>query len=461
MKEVDKWKLMSSLVFSSLLLNFWSFYNRFPIVFPDSGAYLDAGFQNAAPADRPIFYGWFLRHISLNDTLYLPLFVQGLMLSYLLWLWIYYFGWEKMKIAQFIMLSFVLTFFTGASIQVSQLLPDVFASMSILSAGLLLLAPAMKKRDLILTVFLLVTSMVMHNSHGIIIAGILFSLGAIKLYLFLKKDKRKIAHRWVLVLGCFVFAQLAIPTAHWMTGARFASSRASHVFLMNRMVDWGIIDQYLEDHCEEKAYKFCEFKDQIPRDNFIWNFDGSPLYKTGGWEANEEEYNEIIRGILSEPKFLIQLFLRVIEDTCKQFFSFAIGDTTRHSPENSLPHILVKKHFNELERNYFSSLQQHKHLEGKFETLNLHHRYLIGFSMCMAMVLLLMSKKTPKTNKLLGFILLGLFVNAAVCGSLSAVFDRYQCRVVFLIIIPLYLLIWQLPPIQSLINKFSSYEEQV
>lgn len=448
MYKLQKWQVFGSVFTATFLLSFWAFHNTFPIVFPDTGAYLGSGFTNIPPADRPIFYGWFLRHLSLSATLYLPVLLQGMSLAYLLWLWVYQFGNTRWVIPQYILLIFILTFFTGASLQVSQLLPDVFASCMLLALGLLLLGENLSRSAKIGVSLLFYLSTVMHNSHALIAWLILFlSFGY---WVFIEKNKiiqlvKK--PRLLLIAGVLIMAQLSIPTSNWLAGEGFVSSRATHVFLMNRMVDWGVVDQYLTKSCPEKQYEFCEYKDQIPRANFLWDFDNSPLYKTGGWEENKQEYDEILSGIFKSPKLLRDIFVRSIEATFQQFFRIEIGDTTRPNNENSLPHLVIKKYFPELERSYFWALQQRSQLD--FATLNLHHKYLIGLMFCLSCIVLLIKNIGRQFSRHIAFFLACLLANAAVCGVLSGVFDRYQCRVVFLIIIPLYLYFWQF-----IINKF-------
>ncbi|PSR14152.1 MAG: hypothetical protein DA408_18205 [Bacteroidetes bacterium] len=448
------WKQYGSLLFATLLLNFWAFYNRFPIVFPDTATYIGSGFSGVAPADRPVFYGLFLRHISLSDSLYLPLLLQGFMLTYLLWLWVFYFGWKKHQRLQLLGLVFLLTFFTGASIQVSQLIPDVFASLLLLSAGLLVLAPALTRKHLVVTSLLFFFSLVTHNSHLLILWAIAILWAILGLLRWRPAGTPQTLRRWGLVLLLGLAAQVAIPTSSWLGGQGFRSSRAGHVFLMTRMVDWGIIDRYLEKACPEKGYRFCEYRDQIPKANFLWDYENSPLYKTGGWEANEAEYQAILKDILRQRQLRGPLILYALEDAWKQFFSLAIGDTTWNNPEQSIAHLSISLYYPALERSFLWSLQQRSLLE--FTTLNLHHRYLIGGCLSVAVILLLSNLKINQTRQLLCFVLIGLLANAAVCGILSGVFDRYQCRVVFLIIIPLYLLFWQLPAVQLFISKLTA-----
>src|SRR6185436_6358632 len=58
-------------------------YNGFPLVYPDTGTYISACFEHFLPRDRPLVYAFFIRHISLATSLWIPVFVQSAIVSWL------------------------------------------------------------------------------------------------------------------------------------------------------------------------------------------------------------------------------------------------------------------------------------------------------------------------------------------------------------------------------------------
>ena len=62
-----------------------AFYNQFPLVYPDTGTYINSGFMGEVPQDRPIFYGLFLRHISLHHSLWFVILAQAYFCSILIY----------------------------------------------------------------------------------------------------------------------------------------------------------------------------------------------------------------------------------------------------------------------------------------------------------------------------------------------------------------------------------------
>ena len=72
------------LLLGSLIAVSAGVYNGFPLVTSDSGTYINSAINYTVPADRPIVYGLFIRVTSLNFSLWLVIFFQGLLLTWLL-----------------------------------------------------------------------------------------------------------------------------------------------------------------------------------------------------------------------------------------------------------------------------------------------------------------------------------------------------------------------------------------
>lgn len=433
-------KLLYLLV-AALFLCFAGFNNRFPFVYPDTGAYIGSGWAKFVPNDRPIFYGLFMRHSSLGDSLFLVIFVQGLLVSLLIYFWFQYFNNSKWKLPLFLTFIFLITFFTGASLNVSQLIPDIFAATMIMSITLLLFAAELSMRDMVIISGLCILSMVVHNSH--IYIGIICFLAYCGLLIFKNLRPCFLAYeiRWkrmALVSGLFAFSIFLIPAVHAAYGGGWTLSNGKNVFMMGRLVQLGIVTEHLQEACPEKGYKLCDYVEN-PLHGFLWDYENSPLYKTGGWEANKKEYGKIIRDIFSKPRFLTLFILRSLEATFQQFFHFDLGDTTIWQPKESSAYWHVEEFLPDQIRNYKSSLQHQQQLD--FTLTNVHQRYLLGFALLLSILLLTTSFISGRQKLLIGFILICLLANAAICGSLSGVLFRYQCRVMWLLLLPLFVIL--------------------
>ena len=431
------------LIVSSLALCYYAFYNHYPLVYPDTGSYIRMGNENFLPPGRPMLYGVFLRYISLKASLWLPIFVQGLVVSGLFWLCFKKWGPQRHRPYWFITSVFFLTLLTGISVNVSQLIPDVFTPCVILGFGLWLFAPNLTKWEKIFCGGVILSGLAMHNSHLLILFFMLGLLTAIAGFKYFKKQAqpiqlKKIGTAW----GLWVSGIALIFLVHGTLAKEFTLSKGGHVFMMSHLIELGLVQEYLEDNCATKNYNFCEHRNNIPWD-FIWDMN-SPLHKTGGWDANKEEYDEIIWEVLTTPSYFVEYVSRSIETTFKQFFSFNTGDTPRQNSD-SAPFDAVKRHFPHQTMEYNLSRQAMGRLD--WDWLNLVQVFVVMGSFFLFLLFVTSERlKSFLPKGLLQvslFIMLGLWVNALITGTLSTVVDRYQARVVWLLVFVVFLFLIQ------------------
>jgi hypothetical protein len=432
-KLFSSWRSVVIVLVNSFLLSFMAFYNRFPLVFSDTGTYIRSGFKLVVPFDRPIFYGVFIKISSLSTSLFLTVFVQGLLLSLAIHLLFKYYVKDisKRYISE---LAFVvlISFFTGASINVSQLIPDVFTPITLIAFLLILLRTDLSRKDLVVCIVLFVVGVVCHNAHfvmitgGLVILSLLFSIRKTRnLMPFL--NVKKLVVLWVGI----IVINLSAASFQNTIGGQFTASPGGHVFLMSRLLDLNIAQDYFNENCDENNYKICEYKDKIPAD-FLWNWE-SPLYKTGGWHANEKEYKSIIFGALTTPKYLGRFIVRTVESGIAQFFCFDAGGTPVQR-EDSAPYIEVNKYFHSNLKEYLHSRQAFSALN--FDFINACQKIIFAISMLFGVVLLLFGKADGLKLLMLSIFLM-LILNAFVSGGLSIVSERYQSRVFWMLLFPM------------------------
>jgi hypothetical protein len=432
-----------------IVLCFYAFYNNYPLLYPDTGAYMFSGFLDGIPHDRPKTYGLFLRHLSLSDITWLVVFTQGILVSFLVYFMIKYFiPKAKYLFWHFLLISF-LTVFTGVSVTVSMLIPDIFTSIFIMAFALVLIAPINNRRDLYFISFLFWLGIIMHNSHLLIALGMIFILS---IFHFLKKRKIFSPNQLIRCWAIIGISFLTIPSIHYITDKEFVLSKGSHVFIMYHLIETGIVDDFLKKQCPKKEYTLCQFQGQIPT-NFIWDYENSPLHIVwkgkNVWEESREEYNQIIKEILSTPKYVLMLSYKSIIYTFKQFFSFDTGDTDPHL-ENSTTYGAINWFYNDESREELLALQQRRNKYLDYKEVNFYQKVLFFLSLCFYIIVLSTSSLREKlsNNKklLLLFIFFALIVNAFVCSNLSTVVPRYQSRVVWLLPVIVFICLSEIIP---------------
>lgn len=419
-----------------IVLLFMAFYNNYPFLYPDTGGYIFSGFLSGVPPDRPKTYGLFIRHISLAEVTWLVVLAQSTIVSALIYLCIKYFAPKINRIpTHFILIAF-LTFFTGVSVVTGFLMPDIFTPIVLLAMALLLIAPVSGRRDWFFIGLFLWLGLVVHISHLVIMLGVLTFFTLVS---FWKKkygfEKRRLVMCWAI----FGISMLSVPSIHYMTEKEFVFSKGSHLFIMNHLVEIGVIDAFLEDRCPTADYTLCDFQGKIPTD-FLWDYQNSPpqiVWKGKDiWKESKEEYNTIIKEIITTPAYLKIVIYKSVIYTTKQFFSFNVG-TVSPKRKGTVPYSAISSRYKYETREQELAFQQRRNNWLRFDSLNTRQTFLFFMSLCFYVVVFYVPKvreNVSHSNKqLLFFIMIALLINAFVCSNLSTVIGRYQCRVVWLL----------------------------
>ncbi|MFH0757203.1 MAG: hypothetical protein V2B15_07955 [Bacteroidota bacterium] len=401
--------------------------NGYPLVYADTSTYLASGFTMQPPFDRPMTYGLFVRLFSLNGLSLWPVIaVQSLLLSWL----IFQITRELMPAKQnkdfsSFVIVLILSLFAGVSWVSSQIMPDIFTSIMVLSALLILTRQNSKSRQVFLYVVFFF-SCAMHVSHLAIgftlLAGILI-IRQIKL----PDLKRIIKIRPVVVLSLLVLLSIITMGS--------ALSKSKHVFFMGALVEHGIAKKYLDRNCKETQYALCAYKDSLPplAWQFIWE-ESSPFYKVGGWKGTKAEFNEIIRGTLTSPRFMGMHVAESLKATFRQLTKFDVGDGAGAFPAGTLLHERIVKYLPQEQESYENSLQNREKLIFKRE-YNIIQRIVILISIVMLIVLPVANKEwNPDKLFIMGILILwAVVVNAWVCGTFAGAIDRLGSKMIWFI----------------------------
>ncbi len=354
------------LLAGAVILGFWCWYNGYPFFYPDTGAYIKGGFSGIPGSSRPLTYGLFLRHTSLKDSLLWVVFAQGILTAIFIGKWLGHFS-PKVTPGIFIGWVIFLTFCTHASYYVSFLLADSFTPI-FYGCAILLVTVSMSRWQFVGIWLLGLLALMMHYSHlmtGMALAGLLtlgMMLPSVRTWL----NWKKIGSIWLLVAAGWI----GILLIHRISGGQWAMMQASHVYTMARLNEVGILKQYLDKACPAgKNWNMCPYKDSLPVD-FLWDTEHSPVYLTGGWDANKQEYNAILKDIATTPKLVKRMIIESLNGGVKQFFNFRT-ETLHRNQEGSMLYNMVKRYFpNELHAFRYSrqnSKQEQLPIEGRNE----------------------------------------------------------------------------------------------
>lgn len=437
----------------SLVLCIPAFYNGFPLLFPDTSGYIIQGFKNEIDVNKPWLYAGFLRHVSLWETLWLVIFVQGIIITTTIHLFFKYFFEEKYRDISFVVYMLLVGATTSLSFHVSVLMPDIFTPIVVLSFCLLLFAKNMTKRDYVLAAFLFMCASGMHNSNFVLGIG-LFLLTVfgtlIKTWFPLYQRIGISVGRVVAILGIVVVTYIAICSLNYSKGGEFTATRGGGIFLFARLCDFGISQNYLKENCDKLDYEICKHAHQLNLSgNFLWGSFNNFFNSSGSWsDENKVFYSKLTREILTTPKYLKKYIIYSVESMFMQFFYCGYDPLSHIEGARGIPR-LMKSYY----PTYYEAAQNCRQITGQYTEnqvrLSELVQYLVlGFSGFIFVLLFFDEKYSDLQKGIALVIIFGMLINAFIAGATSGVFDRYQSRIAWLITLPAFWFIY---------NKISTF----
>lgn len=402
-------------------------YNGFGLAENDTGAYIATGIKNIVPIDRSPFYGWFIYYTSLYSSLWYTLFTQCALLSILLINYIYILYRNTTITARIILISVIsVVCFTCVPWVSCYLMPDIFGGILLLATLLFLNVPCNKFTKLFLYSIVIFYSVIIHNSHFLILAA--FAL-AVLAWSIMKK-KIELFKRSVILLSISVLGWFTLCAVNAVNGNGFTISRGGHVFMMGKLVETGILNTYLNDNCDTKLLKLCDYKNDVPAYSWIYIWDEkSPLYKNGGWDSSKKENNQIIHDVFSTCRYQRMFVQKSIISTLKQLVQFQVQNKTLNMGEGNSPWYTIKKYFAD-EHNEFNSSKQNT-VSIRADKANTV--YLIFLFLSSIMILRIRHLIPSEIAMLYGFIILFVTMNAFITATFSTVLPRYQNRIFWIL----------------------------
>jgi len=448
-------KFLALFAVTSVSLMAVALYNGYPLVDADSGAYIEQAIYPHFTPERTPFYGMFVRVSCLWTSLWFTIFVQCLMLGYLVLKFIGRFtvGSRQFAVGSLQLAdagsrgeltnskkandAFVFNFsliaviaiisFTCVSWVVSGLMPDVFGAILLLASILFITENTGGVRQEAIYIFFVFVAMLMHNSHFPIL--LLFS-SVLLVWALIKKEQAKVKRSGALITVCVmvwgVMCGMNVVKKHG-----FTFSRGRDIVLVAKFAEAGILNTYLNDNCGKKPLKMCDYKNQIPGNinEFLTSGEG-PVLKAGGWDSNRVDYKTIVHDVFTTPRYLSMFAQKSLTGTLKQLTQINAPDIVKPQGKDTETWNKVKKYFTDELPIYTTSLQSNSALSGSSCNF-VYYLFLVLSSLWL--LLFYARVMTKELAFIYCCILLYLLVNAFVTASLSAITYRFQYRVAWLL----------------------------
>jgi hypothetical protein len=440
-RQLLAWIVSLFLGVAVLLAPVW--WNGFPLVFFDSGGYVRRALTMELQAGRSIFYGLYLWGASLGWRFWLgPVLIQALACLWLLHLVLRSHHLPAGPVTVFL-LTAALSLGTGIAWSTGQLMPDIWVPLAALA--LYLLGFSWSRLGLIERCGLML----------VVQGGLLFHMSALAMAiglvvvtagLWLVAGKRRWTQEVRLLppLATVAAALVLMPLLHLFLVGQAAYTPGGSGFVFGRLVQAGIAQRWLQEHCPVPGIRLCSLQDRIPEngDEFLWG-EQSAFRELGQWSGEADaELGYLVRACITT--YPSQVLWAAVQATAQQVVMVKsvdqlgeIHNDTRDVFTNILPRATSLA---------FNGARQQKGeiTPALVEGVNRIHvpvSHLSGAAVLLVMVWAWRTRR-PHLFSLALFVFFALLGNAFICGALSNPHDRYQSRVVWLASLVAIVAVW-------------------
>jgi hypothetical protein len=400
-------------------------WNRFPLLQYDTGGYLARWFEgDLVPSRSPVF-GLFLNVLTYPDF-WPAVAVQAMLTVWILTLVLraLQFGgrpWMLVTVTTALALLTTLPWLT------SVLLTDIFAGLAVLATHLLIFADdALRRWERNALVALVAFSVATHNATLAIVVALLGAAALVRWRFGIGSCAGIVRGVTATVLGAVL-----VVGSNYLVARQLTWTPGGLALSFGRMLQDGIVDRYLADHCPDPRVRLCAHRSELPptADEFFWSGEDSLFDNLGGFDGLGAEMDDIVIGSLRDyPMLQVQT---AIVASVRQLFRIATGagvvNTIWHTYwaiETFAPRNLPAM---------WAARQQHDGID--FALVNFVD-VPIGFAsmaiLLFTMVLGWRRGAFADLGLLAATITTVLLANASVCGILSNPHDRYGARLIWL-----------------------------
>ena len=399
--------------------------NRFPIVFYDTGGYLASAIGGDPGNGRAAIYGAFL-WLGIPTAFWLNIVAQAAITVWLVTLMLRTHGLGGRPALALVIVA-GLAVLTGLPWYAAQLLPDIWLPDAVLALYLL----AFRRRALRgWQHFALIAIVAFAMASHLGTLGV--AVGLVAVLAVAAPFARRLALPRPALSGpavAVVAGVLLAPISNLILIDELAFTRGGPNFLFGRILQTGIAAQYLEDNCPDPTLRLCPYRNELPPDgdNWLWDSDGSPLYKLGGWDAFEPEAKRIVAGSLLQYPW--QHLAAFLHGTFAQLVMVETGEDI--TPWAWHVHEVLEHQAPQAYSRFLAARQQQAPFD--FAWLNYVHVPIALLSMALLPAVVLLARGGRVSRKmaaLAAVVLLALVGNAVICGALSNPHHRYQSRLV-------------------------------
>jgi hypothetical protein len=398
-------------------------WNGYPLLQWDTGGYLARWYEGYLVPSRSTVFGLYL-HFGEHSHFWINMGVQALATLWILQLTLRVFGMARpWRLAA---VSGVLILTTALPWLASMLLTDIFAGLSMLSLFILVFhGDKTSTLEKILLFAFTAFAGATHSATLAVLLGLCCAGWIVRPWL---RDRLTISG---LLQGSLTIVAGAgmLLAANFALSGQWAWTPGGSGVAFGRMMQDGIVAQYLRDHCPTQRFKLCPYRDQLPptADDFLWGH--SMFDELGRFEGMNDEMGYIALHALTE--YPLWQAKAAIVATAQQLTDVATGEGS----DVWIPHTkgIIERYMPAQLPAMRAARQQHSQLD--FTVINRIHVPVALASMLAVMaicVAAIFRRRLDDLTLLAATVGIALLGNAVVCGMLSGPHDRYGARIVWI-----------------------------
>lgn len=400
-----------------------AFWNGYPLLQWDTGGYLARWYEGYLVPSRSTVFGIYL-HLGEDSSFWLNLGIQALATLWILQLTLRVLNLGRM--VRLVPISLVLILTTALPWLASMLLTDIFAGLSVLALFVLVLhSGKISTLEKSVLFAFIAFSGATHSATLAVLLGLCCVGWIVRPWL-----RRQIPAAGLVQGSLTIIAGAAmLLAANFALSGQLAWTPGGAGVAFGRMLQDGIVTQYLRDHCAKQNLKLCPYRDELPptADDFLWGH--SMFDKLGRFQALNDEMGFIAMHSLAEyPAWQAEAALAA---TAHQLLDVATGEGTH----GWIPHTygIIERYIPSQVAPMRAARQQRWHLD--FTAINRVHVPVALASMFVVAILFgrgLWRRRGDDITLLAGTVTLALLGNAVICGVISGPHDRYGARIVWI-----------------------------
>jgi hypothetical protein len=398
-------------------------WNGYPLLQWDTGGYLARWYEGYLVPSRSTVFGLYL-HFGEHSHFWINMGLQALATLWILQLTLRVFGMARPWRLAAVSAALILT--TALPWLASMLLTDIFAGLSVLS--LFILAIHGDKTSTLEKILLFAFTAFAGATHSATLAVLLGLCCAGWIARPWLADRLAISGLLQGSLTILAGAAMLVA-ANFALSGQWAWTPGGSGVAFGRMMQDGIVAQYLRDHCATQRFKLCPYRDQLPptADDFLWGH--SMFDELGRFEGMNDEMGYIALHALTE--YPLWQAKAAIVATAQQLTDVATGEGS----DVWIPHTkgIIERYMPAQLPAMRSARQQRSQLD--FTLINRIHVPVALASMLAVMAICaaaIFRRRLDDLTLLAATVGIALLGNAVVCGVLSGPHDRYGARIVWI-----------------------------